>query len=239
MVSAARQKIDRQTLQLFDSEVDRPEHDQIMTALFADERALEDLLIGLHGWPDLQPLDDSTKFSLRTTDFYEKDKTVGFSESARLTGIRPCWKSLSPIRIRTKRLEVLLDDFSNEGRTHRLLGFVDIGIAYERVRPPYIEFNGGTHSWHSDNPRYTTLIEVKSTWPTAGNLMRQLNLYRACQPRGFSGKVSHLLVGPDDSMNELACEHGYRLATFDSTGTKFTLIPKPDKSESNDHIGSF
>ncbi|WP_137917546.1 hypothetical protein [Hydrogenophaga sp. 2FB] len=239
MAGAARQKIDRQTLQMFDAEVDRPEHDQIMTALFADERTLEEILVGLHGWPLLKPFDQNATFSLRSNTPYEKNRVVDILEAERLTGIRPSWKSLSPLRIRAKRLEVLLDDFSNEGRTHRLLGFIDIGIAYERVRPPFIEINDKLHSWTRDNPRHAALIEVKSTWPTAGNLLRQLNLYRACEPRGFGGKVCHLLVGPDDSMNELACEHGYRLVTFDPTGTKFTLAPKPERSEPDGGVGVF
>ncbi|GAC1355797.1 MAG: hypothetical protein NVSMB34_09390 [Variovorax sp.] len=143
-----------------------------------------------------------------------------------MTGKAPSWKSLSSIRIVKKQMEVLLDDVSNSGRSSRLLGFIDIGVSYEVVKRPFVEKDSKSHTWAIDNDRRSLLIEIKSAWPTVGNLIRQLNLYSACVPRGFSGACDYLLVGPDDSMNEIAQAHGYRLATYDSTATHFKLAKK-------------
>ena len=64
MAGAARKKIDPQTLQLFDPEVDLPEHDTILTALFRDEDRLLRLIKQLHGLSDLkQPL-ETDKFDV-------------------------------------------------------------------------------------------------------------------------------------------------------------------------------
>lgn len=227
MAGAARQKIDRQTLQMFDPEVVKPEHDQIMTTLFNDTASLEAMLRQMHRLGPLKPFAADSQFYVRGTHAYDRTAKVDMAKAVELTGKKPTWKSDSPIRLVAKQMEVLLDDYSNSGRSHRLMGFIDIGVAYDVVGMPSIERDSNNvHKWVIDNERKALVIEVKSSWPTVGNLMRQLNLYRACIPRGFGDHPKYLLVGPDDSMNEVAQQHGYRLATFDASGKVFTLAPE-------------
>ena len=132
---------------------------------------------------------------------------------------------MSPIRINQRQIEVLLDDWNENGRSKRLLGFIDIGVGYLSLGHPYVLQTGKVCTWSCEKRPGCVLIEVKSAWPTAGNLIRQLNLYKNCAPRGFHGDRHHLLVGPDESVNQLVNEHDYRLATFDSNVKNFTLIP--------------
>jgi len=81
----------------------------------------------------------------------------------------------------------------------------------------------GSAVWVSNTETRLAAFEVKGSWPTAGNLIRQLNLYKSSVPRGYNGRRANLVVGPNNSMADLIHEHGYRLVTFDATGTQFKL----------------
>jgi hypothetical protein len=232
MTSKARQKIDPQTRDMFDPEVDRPDHDKILTTLFADEGALVSLLTELHGLPPLPPFTDDSVFSVESG--YESQATsVNLTQAVTMTGVHPQWANASPIRIVGKQLEVPMQWGSDEhGRYARLIGFFDIGVVYEIARWPSIEKagHGKGYHWTDNAERRHVLIEVKSAWPTAGNLIRQLNLYKYARPVGLgdSRRGGLLLVGPDASMDALANEHHYRLVTFGQDGTGFKLLPKSD-----------
>jgi hypothetical protein len=230
MTSSARKKIDPQSMQLFDVEVDRPEHDEILTTLFQDTSTLQRLLRELHDLPELKAFGAESKFSL--IDYSDgrvpKNSEVSFDEATKLANGEPSWSSLSPVRIAHKELEVLLDLSSKEGKYSRLIGFIDICVSYKVVRGVHLERNSRAenYDWVLDADDFCAMIEIKGQWPTAGNLLRQLNLYRASDPRRFNGRLQHLVVGPDTSMHELVAEHGYRLAVFDKQGKEFTLIPR-------------
>jgi len=223
MAGSARQKIDPQTRDMFDLEVDKPDHDRILTTLFADDVTLLRLLEELHSVRPWAAFNASSQFKVRST-YGNFERWVDYAEAVKLTGVPPTWSTTSPVRMVSKQMEVPLLWWSNNERSSRIMGFCDIGIAYEIVEWPIINSsNEGKHRWERVAPMRHALIEVKGTWPTVGNLMRQLNLYRACSPQGFTGRCQMLLVGPDASMNEIACQHHYRLATFDASGKAFTL----------------
>ena len=226
MTSAARKKVDTRTVEVFDKEVDRPEHDQVLVQLFQDDEQLERLIFELHGSPTRKPLDESAMF-----DFYDRygnrQQKVTLEKAIQLTGVTPVWKSKSTFQVVKKSMEVLLNYSTDDhGKYSRLIGFVDIGVAYREALFPYVttsEKNGPR--WDQEFTDHVALFEVKGSWPTAGNLIRQLNLYRWADPVGFHGRRKHILVGPDDAMRELAAQHGYRTVTFDAGGEVFTLSP--------------
>ena len=231
MSSAARQKIDPFTRQMFDAEVDKPKHDHVLTALFNDRSALEQLLLQFHGVDRLKPFVAHSQFRVRGTG-PGKDSVMSRDEALQVCGAPPEPLSLSPLRLVKKELECLMNYTPEEGKASRLMGFMDMGLVYDVIEEPFVvdthwsdTKHKNVHAWDQKISRHVALFEVKSEWPTAGNLIRQLNLYRACSPRGFPG-IRHLfLVGPDVSMNALANEHGYRLITFTPDAKQFTLHP--------------
>jgi len=231
MTSAARRKVDSQTMQLFDAEVDKPEHDQVMTRLFQDPDAIHRLLLELHGGALLKPIVDSDVFVLETFDGHSTIRTkIPYSEAVAMSGVAPVWTSLSPIRLSKKGLECLLDHYAEGARVARLIGFIDMVVEYKLIKGlPMLTRNSGVSGpaeWALNAETRVAAIEVKGSWPTAGNLIRQLNLYRCSVTRGyFNGRRTNFVVGPDDSMADLIHEHGYRLVTFDATGTQFKLLP--------------
>ena len=82
MVSAARQKVNRQTMQLFDTEVDRPEHDQIMLTLFNNTEALERLIVQLLNLANLRPFNELSQFEVISYNGnHQSSRTVSFEEA--------------------------------------------------------------------------------------------------------------------------------------------------------------
>lgn len=233
MTSAARQKIDTFTRQMFDEEVDKPKHDQVLTALFNDRKALEQILLEFHGVDLLQPFAERKQFTLRRTGL-GGDSVVEREEALNVCGGPRELLSQSPLRLVKKELECLLNYRPEEGKASRLMGFIDIALLYDVIKDPFVvkmtlDGSGAKYdyAWSHEAARCAAFFEVKSEWPTAGNLIRQLNLYRSCMPRGFPGeRYDYFLVGPDDSMNALANEHGYRLITFTADAKHFTLQPR-------------
>lgn len=225
MVSKARQKVDPLIRDMFDPEVERPEHDDVLVSLFGNDSALTDLFMSLHNPKPLPTFSDESTFQLTRSDF--SVTTVGMAEAVAKTGVTPSWASPSPIRIAKKSMEVPMLLVSEHGRTPpRVTGFCDIGVAYEMVQWPMLYASKNNQwDWERKVERYYAQIEVKAAWPTAGNLIRQLNLYQYAWPSGCVGTRSLIVVGPDASMNDLACQHGYRLATFSKNCSEFTLQP--------------
>lgn len=230
MSSKARQKIDGQTLQLFDAEVDRPEHDQVVTMLYEDSSALAELIQGLLGCKNLTRLEESSVIAVRSWDDAFEGKVVerlSYSDASRLTGIPATWDSLNPIRIKGKELEVLMNYSSNYGRSERLIGFVDIGVTYQVVTGMEISREQGRYRWEPQTSSGTCLIEVKSVWPTMGNLIRQLNLYSHSVPViPATNERHHLVVGLDETMAKTCEEHRWRTAVFEKATKEFRLLPK-------------
>lgn len=132
MSSKARQKIDPQIRDMFDAEVDRPDHDRILTTLFGNDIALHSLLVELHKPKEFQPFNEASRFRLNH-DFYS-DTFMTYAEAVEKTGVEPKWISKSPINIVRKRLEVPMLWWSNNDRYSRIIGFVDIALQYEKIK---------------------------------------------------------------------------------------------------------
>ncbi|MDD2711373.1 MAG: hypothetical protein PHU77_00495 [Simplicispira sp.] len=230
MVSAARQKIDRQTMQMFDAEVDRPEHDRILTTLFHDDVRLTKLLMRLHSVQDLVQPSEAANFEV--WEGYRQpgcrpNRMLSWQEAVALGGAAPVWKNTCPIRELSKTLEAPL--YMETGpRSQRVMGFIDMFLQYWMPGPLHLVRDAyGKYSWVSERATYFLMVEVKSVWPSAGNLLRQLNLYRACSNETHRRRL--LVVGPDDSMNDLTCAHGWRLAHFNADLSSFWLAPPSEK----------
>lgn len=226
MVSAARQKIDPQTRQLFDAEVDKPKHDEILTSLFRSDERLLALITRVHAFKDLKPFSSEDRFRLVDRTYgspFADRQTVTFEEAVQLTGSTPRWSSLSRIRGLRKTLESPLS-METGTRSTRIMGFIDMLLSYQLISGLFVERGDDRkYTWIVDSMPWSMLVEVKGEWPTAGNLLRQLNLYRECR---VGGEVKRVVIGPDDSVNDLVCEHGWRLATFNED-IKISLVPAP------------
>lgn len=232
MAGAARSKIDPQTRQLFDVEVDQPEHDEILTTLFRSEERLKGMLRALHGIKELVQPDQSHVFKVHpaaVASGYSQPKVreVNFEDAVKLVGgTPPTWKTLEPIRDLKKVLEAPLLFYTE--RSSRILGFIDLLITYwipTGLKIQESSLNRG-HYWEVEKQAYSVLLEVKSRWPTAGNLLRQLNMYSRCSA-GKSGQDIRVVIGPDATMNDLLYEHGWRLATFTPDLKQFQFCPRP------------
>jgi hypothetical protein len=153
MASTARRKIDTQTQQMFDVEVDRPEHDQILTSLFNSDSQLEKLLISIHGAQPLLPFTKDSLFKVRAPGYKIHNSQISLAEAVQLTGVTPSWSSLSPVRIRRKAIEVLMNySTSDRGNYSRLIGFIDLAVAYEVAEYPYIDqTEHNSFRWVSDS----------------------------------------------------------------------------------------
>lgn len=227
MTSKARQKIDPNVRDMFDPEVDRPDHDQLLVRLFDDEVLLR-LLTELHQVKPLQPFTEASRFSVRSD--HGKSSTVSFADAVKLTGVKPRWSTTSPIRLAGKRLEVPLE-YSSDGRFARLVGFADIAVAYAVVGWPVIWEDLGKYTWDASEGSWCAVIEVKSAWPTVGNLVRQLQLYRYSTPVGLADRRRlNVAVGPDNSVAEILGEHSYRLVSFVAGGGEFRVEPEAVKA---------
>lgn len=235
MSSKLRQKIDPQIRDMFDSEIDRPDHDRILTNLFSDELTIHSLLKAFHRPKSFEPFTQASRFKL-TSSVYP-DQVLNYEEAVSRTGVTPEWVCQSPIQISRKQLEVPMFLSSENGRSSRIIGFVDIGIQYFVIGWPTVDKNrDGKFFWKRTEEPHHAIIEVKGAWPTAGNLIRQLNLYRTASASGLYGPQARMVVGPDASTNDLLCEHDFRLATFDSSLTKFELISSNIKPKASARI---
>jgi hypothetical protein len=233
VTSAARRKVDPQTLDMFDPEVDKPDHDAIVRSLYEDTDAMRRLLMEFHGLSPLRAFTEADEFSVTTYPEYStpESRRLSYAEAVRQTGHAPTWHDPLPVRIVKRQMEVLLDYYPSEStRASRLMGFIDVGYAYDIVGwPSLCKAERSGLEWVRNEKRHVALFEVKGQWPTSGNLMRQLNLYAATLARGFDqGAIRRFVVGPDASVNALVCGHGYRLVTFDPSGQ---LTLRPDERE--------
>lgn len=235
MASKARQKVDRETMQLFDPEVDKPEHDEILTALFKDSDTLARLIAEALSLRSLTIITDETSVEVQPeSDPFapaRKRQTVTGAEACKMAGAAPTWKSTVPVRVRRKEMEVLMNYSTTEGRTWRLIGFVDMAVQFDALSDARVtKTSAAAHEWVRPTRAGVAVLEVKSAWPTAGNLLRQLNLYRASHALGFGtqDRPLFLVVGPDDTVNELVCAHGCRLVTFERGDPwRFALVSAP------------
>lgn len=117
-------------------------------------------------------------------------------------------------RIFRKTLEYVLKSYTGyQDKMERIVGYADLLIETEcpRVDPKYRratnigwddELDGVELVWSRELDAPRILVEAKSTLPTLGELMRQIQLYRTA----FGGKV--VVVSPDDAYAKILGEQG-------------------------------
>ncbi len=246
MTNATRYKIGAETAKLFDREVDNADHDKVLVSLFRDEGVLSSLLAELHGAKPLSQPSQASMPVVRCRTSPVRERNLEFSEAVDLAGVAPRFSSESPIRLKKKAIEVLMN-FSSSGsvKNSRLVGFVDFGVRYEVLYFAYVsemvpfgvvingkfsrapELSETSYSWSCESESFSSLFEVKAVWPSAGNLIRQLNLFKSSSAEGFGNNPDFIVVGPDDSVADLVHAHGCRLVTFDANCENFKLMPSP------------
>jgi hypothetical protein len=237
MTSKARQKIDPTVRDMFDPEVDRPDHDQLLVSLFDDD-LLVSLLMDLHQAKPLKQFTPESRFRLRE-GFGNTSSVISYEKAVELTGVKPRWSTTSAIRLEGKRLEVPLE-YSSNGRFGRIVGFADVAVAYTVMGWPQVYEDGTKHTWGASEAQWCAVIEVKSAWPTVGNLVRQLQLYRYSTPVGLTERQRlNVVVGPDSSVSDILSEHGYRMVTFKAGGTEFEVVPAAPKVAVERQHGEF
>jgi hypothetical protein len=223
MAGNARKKIDGHTQQLFDSEVEKPAHDEILMALYEEQR-LEKLLAEIYGLAPLPPFTEDSKFHIQAdegpTRLVGSRGVLSLAEATEITKVPPQWKSPSRVRIQRKQLEYPLEYTASTSNYARLVGFIDLAVWFDVLdERPYVWAPPGvTPVWRNERQERLELFEVKSQWPSVGVLIRQLNLYRHADPRGGSHHRTrgYSVVGPDESVRAIVNEHGYSLTTFDA-----------------------
>lgn len=231
MAGAARSKIDRETMQLFDPEVDAPDHDKVLTTIFQSDDRLRKLIAQLHGNRTLLLPGPDTLVQVEEIGIHPgawKPRMVKFSEAVEMAeGVAPTWKTSEPVRDLKKRLEVPLF-FSTSGRSSRIMGFADMLLEYwiPAALPHLEQQSTGRYRWAVNKQFHHVVVEVKSKWPTAGNLLRQLNLYSRCSADA-EGYRKQLVIGPDDTMKDLLNEHGWRLLCFNPDLSVLQLCAGP------------
>lgn len=112
-------------------------------------------------------------------------------------------------RIKAKKLEYVLRSYSGyQDKVERLVGYADLLITtelpslypildYDSIRAGRPLLTGFKLIW-DQGP--SILVEAKSTMPTLGELMRQVNLYRTA----FGGLV--VVVSPDDQFQSILAD---------------------------------
>ncbi len=112
-------------------------------------------------------------------------------------------------RIKAKKLEYVLRSYSGyQDKVEKLVGYADLLITTElpclypirdndSIRAGLHPLKGFQLDW-DQGP--SILVEAKSTMPTLGELMRQINLYRTA----FGGLV--VVVSPDDQFQSILAD---------------------------------
>lgn len=182
-MNRAREKLPQ--IGLWDAEVSNPTHDALCT--WALDHADRILRIVHHEQFDLD---------WRETDIHASH---GYPDAA-LTAAIEAFKATTPRpnpRISRRLLEHVLYRESGYKST-QIVGYADVVLA---VEVPVIYASKGKHpdyavsvelQWHRAT-ELAILIEAKTTMPTLGELMRQLNLYRTAFDRR-----AIVVLSPDD-----------------------------------------
>ncbi|MBR7791671.1 hypothetical protein KDM87_03620 [Undibacterium sp. FT147W] len=91
-------------------------------------------------------------------------------------------------------LEKVIQQHSENGRIlPRILGYADALISWST---PSAVWDVQDKCWQITGSQYSILVEVKSTLPSLGELMRQINLYRLVYR-------DVIVVAPDDSLSPI------------------------------------
>lgn len=205
-MAKSREKI--QQLGFWDTEVSKPDHDAV--CLWAYENA--DLIFRIV-CPELfdQPwLKDDVYLG------YEKNNqsAIELARTFLNANVRP-----NP-RVFNKTIEYVLKSHTGyQNRMERIVGYADLLIETElpRVRPKYKAaatrggddiFDGFELTWSREREAPCILVEAKSSLPTVGELMRQIQLYRTA----FNGKF--VVVSPDDSYAQILAEQGVTFVQY-------------------------
>ena len=192
-MAKSREKI--QQLGFWDSEVSKPDHDSV--CLWAYENAE---LIFNRVYPEF--FDQEWKDSEITLGSFRNENAASMLLAFRNNNLRP-----NP-RIHLKTLEYVLKSYTGyENKLERIVGYADLLIETKlpNIYPIWSEVGEEIQGYEL---HFTTdkspkiLVEAKSSLPTMGELMRQLQLYRTA----FNGKL--VVVSPDDRYEKILSEQG-------------------------------
>ena len=192
-MAKSREKI--QQLGFWDSEVSKPDHDSV--CLWAYENA--ELIFNMV-YPEL--FDQEWKDSEITSGSFGDKNAANMLLTFRNNNLRP-----NP-RIHLKTLEYVLKSYTGyEKKLERIVGYADLLIETKlpHIYPFWSEVGEEIdrfelHFTTDKSPKI--LVEAKSSLPTMGELMRQLQLYRTA----FNGKL--VVVSPDDRYEKILSEQG-------------------------------
>ncbi len=212
-MAKSREKI--QQLGFWDTEVSKPDHDAV--CLWAYEHA--DLIFRAV-CPD------------RFDRVWLKSELDFDSRSSQDVNLLSEFKNANPRpnpRVTRRTLECVLTSYTGyQDKMERIVGYADVLINTEvpRVSPKFKAdttrrghdvFEGYEIRWTGERevaPRI--LVEAKSTLPTVGELMRQIQLYRTA----FNGEI--VVVSPDDSYAKILAEQGVKFVKYGESGSAQT-----------------
>ena len=198
-MAKSREKI--QQLGFWDNEVSKPDHDTI--CLWAYQHAETIFRIVSPELFDHQWLINEVHLPYPENDAI-RDQARKYAKA----NPRP-----AP-RIIKKTIEYVLKSHTGQGKLlEKIVGYADLLLETEIpcIVPTYKanakargndEFDGFAIGWSRRDDAPRILVEIKSSLPTVGELMRQINLYRTA----FSGQF--VVVSPDDSYAQLLEEQG-------------------------------
>ena len=188
-MASAREKIPQ--LGLWDEEVSRVTHDEIVMWAYKNAETLVSKYIEF-----IRPIDDLSHVFERNWS----KRSLRIPEGMTLEALPPLPEKPTEV-VHKRSLETVIREYAENGRSiPRILGYADMVISWS---PWYLKWDGEDNTWHphSSHHSYRTLVEVKTSLPTIGELMRQLNLYRLVYR-------DVIVVAPDDSYAEILKEQG-------------------------------
>ena len=108
--------------------------------------------------------------------------------------------------VSSKVIEQVIQQYPENGNGRslpRILGYADLVVSWHDLT---IEW-GDDKEWHVGGRDRRLLIEAKTVWPSLGELMRQLNLYRLVY-----GNI--IVVAPDAAYAEILKEQGVLVVPY-------------------------
>lgn len=186
-MASAREKIPQ--LGLWDDEVPKISHDKIV--LWAYQNAEFLLQSYLQAFPERD-------YRKALGDKWAGDGISYANAGKKLSELPPLPPKPTTL-VTSRELEKVITQHSEHGRSlPRILGYADLVIQWG---DPRAEWYAEKDKWVVTASTRSLLVEAKTTMPSLGELMRQINLYRQVY-----GSV--VVVGQEDSYAEILREQG-------------------------------
>jgi hypothetical protein len=196
-MATAREKIPQ--LGLWDDEVPKISHDKVVLWAYKNAEVL--LREYLLAFPDRDPRHAaSDKWDSVCIQYARANKKL-----SELPPLPPKPTTL----VKNRVLEKVIMQHPEHGRSlPRILGYADLVIEWAE---PMVEWSQEHSKWYLSSNGRALLVEAKTTMPSLGELMRQINLYRQVY-----GSV--VVVGQDDSYAEILREQGVLFVKYSEGG---------------------